>query len=222
MGCLRMHIRLMIPLLFLGLVSLAHALDERAPPAVDLSGRWVVNAALSDDADALLRERLAQQLKREKRWREEEAREQGVEVPPSEPPSPAQSGRVLLQLRRVLELYSVVEIKQSAAGAQLEIRGDATQRRFTPGRSQMSMPEGQLADAQVGWDGDDFVIDRKVRKGPRIVERYRLLKKTGQLQAVISWGGTSDELLSGVKVKRVFDRSDAALPPTDPDVGPVR
>jgi hypothetical protein len=218
-----MLIRLVLSLMLLGSGNLARAYDELAPRDVDLSGRWVVNAALSDDADALLLERLETQLKRERRWREQQAREEGLEVPPPpEPPSRAQSGRVLLQLRRALELYSMIEIEQSAAGAQLEIRGDGNQRRFTPGRSAMSMPEGLLADAEVGWAGDDFVITRKVRKGPRIVERYRLLKKTGQLQAVITWSGASDELLSGIKIRRVFDRSEGALPPPDPEVGPVR
>jgi hypothetical protein len=133
----------------------------------------------------------------------------------------AQSKRVLAQLQRALELYSVLEIKQSDAGAQLEIRGDGNQRRFTSGGSAMSMPGGQLADAQVGWDGDAFVIERKVRRGPRVVERYQLLKKTGQLQAVIRWGGPSDDLLSGVKIKRIFDRAEGTQPPPDPEVGPV-
>jgi hypothetical protein len=217
-----MRIRLVIPCLLFGLVGLAQALDERAPAAVDLSGRWVMNAALSDDADALLLQRLEKQLKREMRWREDEAREQGVAAPQVPAPSRAQSERVLLQLRRALELYATLEVKQSAAGAQVEIRGDSNQRRFTPGRSLMSMPEGQLADARVGWDGDDFVIDRKARKGPRIVERYRFLRNTDQLQVVISWGGASDELLYGIKIKRVFERSDTAPTTPDPEVGPVR
>lgn len=223
-----MRIRLLIPLLLMSVSSLAHAYDERAPRDVDLSGRWVMNPALSDDADALLRTRLEKQLKREERWREQAAREaereEGAEIAAAPPPplSPAQFSRVLVQLRRALELYAVVEIEQSEAGAQLEIRGDGGQRRFTPGPSLMSMPEGQLADAQVGWDDDGFVIERKVRKGPRVVERYRLLKKTDQLEAVISWRGTGDDLLSGIKIKRVFDRSAGPPPAPDPDVGPVR
>jgi hypothetical protein len=220
---LRMHIRLWLPLL-LCFGGVAHALDARAPQDVDLSGRWAVNAALSDDVDALLRKRVDQQLKRERRWREQDAHDQGLEAPPApESLSAPQANRVLGQLRRTLQLYSSVEIKQSAAGAQLELIGDGNQRRFTAGgRSQMSMPEGQLADAEVGWGGDEFVIERKVRKGPRLVERYRLLKKTGQLQVTISWGGDTDEVLSGIKVKRVFDPSTGNEPPPDPEVGPVR
>lgn len=218
-----MHTRLWLSLL-LCLCSVAQALDARAPQNVDLSGRWALNAALSDDVDALLRKRVDKQLKRERRWSEQDARDQGLDAPPEpEALSGPQANRLLGQLRRTLQVYSRVEIKQSAAGTQLDLIGDGNPRRFTAGgRSQMSMPDGPLADAEVGWDGDEFVIERKVRKGPRLVERYRLLKKTGQLQATISWGGNSDDLLSGIKVRRVYDPSSGDEPPPDPDVGPVR
>jgi hypothetical protein len=219
-----MPIRPVAIVLLLCICSAAAAYEERAPAAVDLSGRWALNAALSDDVDALLSKRLEKQLQRERRRRELEAREQQEEaVPalPSELPRP-QVKRVVSQLRRALELYSTLEIAQSDSGAKLEIRGDTNQRRFNTGRSAMSMPEGQLADADVGWDGDSFVIERKVRRGPRMVERYRLLKKTGQLQVMVAWSGDSDDLLAGVKVKRVFDPARGTAPPADPDVGQVR
>lgn len=221
MGRLRMHIRLLIPVLSMIVSCSAQAYEARAPRDADLSGRWVVNTTLSDDADALLRTRVEKQLEREQRWREQQAREEGEQAP-SQELTAVQLGRVVTKLRRVLELYALVEIKQSDAGAVLEILGDSNQRRFTPGKSLMSMPEGQLADAQVGWDGDGFVIERKVRRGPRVVERYRLLRKTDQLEAVISWRGSSDDLLSGIKIKRVFDRSTGAPQAPDLDVGPVR
>ncbi len=218
-----MHTRLLVIFLLLGVGSPVLAYDARAPRDTDLSGRWALNKALSDDADTLLAERLEKQLKRERRWREAQAREEGVDAPAPPELSQPQINRILAQLRRALELYPLFEIKQSEAGAKLEISSDGNQRRFSAGgRSQMSMPEGQLADAQIGWDGDWFVIERTVRKGPKLIERYRLLKNTGQLQVMVAWGGASDELLAGIKIRRVFDRSEGELPPPDPDVGPVR
>ena len=68
----------------------------------------------------------------------------------------------------------------------------------------MSMPEGQLADSNVGWDGEWFVIERRVRRGPRVVEKFRLLK-TGQLEYLMNWGGDTE--LAGIKTRRVFDRA---------------
>jgi hypothetical protein len=219
---LRMHTRLLVILLLLGLGELALAYEVRAPREVDLTGRWALNKARSDDADALLLQRLEKQLQRERRWRDAEVRAQRADAPAELEISRPQAGRALAQLRRALELSPLLEITQSEAGAKLEIRGESSQRRFTTGRSAMSMPEGQLANAEVGWDGEWFVIERKVRKGPKMVERYRLMRKTGQLQSEVSWSGSDDDLLSGVKIRRIFDRTEGSLPPPDPDVGPVR
>jgi hypothetical protein len=94
-------------------------------------------------------------------------------------------------------------------------------RSFTAGsNSQVSTAEGELADSQVGWDGEWFISDRRVHRGARIVEKYRLLKKTGQLEYQINWGG--DHMLSGIKIRRVFDRAEKDTTPPDPDVGPIR
>jgi hypothetical protein len=87
-------------------------------------------------------------------------------------------------------------------------------------RTQVSMPEGELADSRVGWDGQWFVIDRSVHGGPHVVEKYRLMPKTGQLEYEMKWSGQSE--LAGMKIRRVFDRSTAAPPPADPAAGPTR
>ena len=218
-----MHTRLLLCLALLAIGSVAQAYDARAPLNTDLSGRWALNGALSDDVDAILRKRLEAQLKRERRW-EEEDREADPDAPARPMPDATGPGanRVLAQLREVLAVYPQFEIRQSEAGAKLGIVAKEGARSFTAGgESLVSMPGGALATSEVGWDGETFVIERKVRKGPRVVEKFRLLKKTGQLEATLTWRGTSDDLLSGIKLKRVFDRSEAP-PPADPDSGPVR
>jgi hypothetical protein len=223
-----MHIRLIAIIASLGICGSAHAYETRAPREVDLSGRWTLNAELSDDADAQLRERVEKQLKRERRWREQEEAEAAAQ-PDAAPRLPErifapQADRALPKLREALGLYTALDIRQGDAGAKLEINSPGSSRRFTAGSSsQVSMSNGQLADSEVGWDGEWFVIDRKVRKGPRVVERYRLSKKTDQLQATIAWSrGDSDDLLAGIKLQRVFDRAPGAPPPPDLDSGPVR
>ena len=220
-----MHIRLIAMVALLGVCGCAQALEARAPRDIDLSGRWALNAALSDDADAELRKRLEKQLRREQRLREQEEELDESPVPPLPDQAPVPPmNRILPQLREALGLYPMLEIRQSEAGMKLDINSAGGTRRFTAGsRSQVSMPGGQLADSEVGWEGDSFVIERKVRRGTRVTERYRLSKKSDQLEAVIVWkGGGSDDLLSGIKLKRVFDRTQGAPPPIDPDSGPVR
>ena len=224
-----MHIRRIVILVSLGICSSVHALEPRAPRDADLSGRWTLNAALSDDADAELRQRLEKLLKRERRWREQEEAEAAARPDAAAARLPErmfapQVNRALPQLRAALGLYPKLDIRQSASGTQLEIDSAGSSRRFTSGsNSQVSMPDGQLADSAVGWDGEWFVIDRKVRNGPRVIERYRLLKKTDQLQATVAWSrGGNDEVLSGIKLQRIFDRTQGAAPPPDLDSGPVR
>jgi len=120
----------------------------------------------------------------------------------------------------MLGVTQQLDISQDERGTKVEIASDAGSRRFVAGtRSQVSMPEGELADSEVGWDGDWFVIDRRVKKGPRVVEKYRLVPKTGQLESIIAWSG--ETVLSGIKVRRIFDRVEGARPPpADPALGP--
>lgn len=222
--------------LFVGLLSVAetgHAYSASSSRAGDLSGYWRLNVAESDDADAMLQERLDKERKREERWARRVQEQDPAGLPPldgsapnaerhagptGQPPS-SRRNRRHEPLRRMLGQTQTLEITQT--GSRLQIVSDVETRRFDAGsRSQVSMPEGELADSEVGWDGEWFVIDRRVRRGPRVQERFRLIKKTGQLEYRIAWSG--DHLLAGIKVRRVFDRAVKVIVPSDPALGPVR
>ncbi|HMN44008.1 MAG TPA: hypothetical protein PKE27_05520 [Povalibacter sp.] len=211
------------------------AYGAAAPKGVDLSGNWQINAARSDDAEALLQERLDELRTQHERWMRDARRTDplgipplGMPLPPPEddarkapPPDPSQKRkpRPNDNLRRMLNISDTLVITQ--AGATIDIRSQLDTRRFEAGsQSQVSMPQGELADSSIGWDGQWFVIDRKARKGPRVTERYRWLPKTDQLESEIKWGG--DTLLSGIKVHRIYDRMTSAPPAPDPEAGPVR
>jgi hypothetical protein len=208
----------------------AAALDAVPSRNVDLSGHWKLNAALSDDAAHMLEER--QRLERERfmKWR----REQERMYPPGSPPpievdapaasrEPSPSRRASMKRRqetlyKMLGISDTLEIRQE--GATVDIVSAVESRRVVGGsRTQVSMPEGQLADSKVGWDGLWFVIDRAVRGGPHAVEKFRLVPKTGQLEYQMKWSGDSD--VAGMKIRRVFDRVTEAPPPADPAAGPV-
>lgn len=198
---------------------------------VDLSGRWQLNAALSDDAEALLQQRLERERKERAVW-EKRARDAGMlMLPPDQaaddaPAAPPRDRsrrsareRYLDTLRQMLGISSTLEIKQS--GANLQIVSEVDSRSFEAGtRSQVSMPQGELADSDVGWDGEWFVIERKVSRGPRMVEKYRWLKKTDQLESRLAWSG--DSPLAGIKVRRIYDRVIGAVVPPNADLGPVK
>ena len=76
--------------------------------------------------------------------------------------------------------------------------------------SQVSLPTGELADQRVSWDGGRLVVERRVPRGARLVETYRLLPATGQLEWVLR--RSSADGLPRIDWRRVFDRD-----PGDPE-----
>ena len=195
--------------------ALAHAAYDPLPKReADLSGNWLLNAGLSDDADAMLEERMEEERQRFMRWRREVERAQPPGLPPDPDAGqpPPESTRAPTQrpwqkrrdenYRRMLGITKALVIRQD--GTTIDITSAQESRRIEAGlRSQVSMPEGQLADSNAGWDGEWFVIDRRVRKGPRVVEKFRIVRKTGQLEYLMTWSGDTE--LSGMKVRRIFD-----------------
>ena len=230
----RVSIRIrLLAFAFSGCTALAAAaLDATSSRGTDLSGSWQLNAALSDDAQYMLEKRQREEYERYIQWR----RRQERTYPPGAPPididgpgpgtqrEPSSARRASMKrhdenLHRMLAISDTLAIKQD--GATLDIVSKVESRRVVAGsRTQVSMPEGELADSTVGWDGPWFVIDRKVRGGPRVVEKYRLAPKTGQLEYEMRWSGNGE--LDGMKIRRVFDRVTVTPPPPDPAAGPVR
>jgi hypothetical protein len=226
------RLRLLAVALFGCAAFTAAALDGASPRGVDLSGSWKLNAALSDDVEGMLEDRQREERERYIQWR----RRQEKAYPPGAPPididgpgpatqrEPSSARRASMKrreenLRKMLAISDTLAIKQE--GATLDIVSEVESRRLVAGsRTQVSMPEGELADSRVGWDGAWFVIDRRVRGGPRVVERFRLAPKTAQLEYEMRWSGEGE--LDGMKVRRVFDRVTVTPPPPDPAAGPVR
>jgi hypothetical protein len=212
--------------------TLAHAAYKaNAPQGVDLTGYWKLNTALSDDAENALQRKLEENRRDRERWMRREGMADPLGIPPIGQPAPnadspkaneqrsrRSRNRRLQQLRDMLLITDTLSIQQS--GANLQIQTEFDSRTFQAGTtSQVSMPQGELADSRVGWDGPWFVIDRRSR-GPRVLEKYRWLKKTDQLESLLVWSG--DGPLEGIKIRRIFDRMESAPPPPDPDRGPVR
>jgi hypothetical protein len=211
----------------------AAALDALSSRGVDLSGNWKLNAALSDDAEHMLAEQQRRERERYMQWRKRQERMYPPDAPPPidiegagpaqrDEPSPSRRASIKRHqenLHRMLAISDTLTIRQD--GSSVDIVSAVESRRVVGGsRTQVSMPEGELADSRVGWDGQWFVIDRRVWHGPRVVERFRLLPKTDQLEYEMKWSGDSE--LAGMKVHRVFDRATAPPSPADPAAGPSK
>ena len=207
------------------------ALEAVPARGVDLSGSWKLNAALSDDAQHMLEERQREERERYMQWRR---RQEQAAYPPGAPPididapgparEPSAARRASMK-RHQENLYKMLAISDTLVihqeGSTVDILSAVDSRRVVAGsRTQVSLPEGELADSKVGWDGQWFVIDRNASHGPRVVERYRLLPKTGQLEYEMKWSGDSE--IAGMKIRRVFDRITVVPLPADPAAGPIK
>lgn len=216
---------------------LAGAYDEIPKRPVQLEGRWVLNSTQSDDAEQLLMDRLRKQReadrKRMERWLGKREPSGGRAIPPIgeegvEVPAATRAARERLLRRRareedlykrMLNITKTLSVQQE--GRRIEIDSAVESRRFDAGtESQVSMPEGQIADLETGWDGEWFVVHRRARGGPRAIEKFRVLKKTGQLEYYMAWSGDTE--LAGMRIRRIFDRSQSAPPVRNPELGPVR
>jgi len=218
--------------LLLGLCS-ALALADYAPTPkrpVELAGHWVLDPTGSDDPEAMLAERQAKEREEFERFRRriEQTRPQGMppaidpEAPPPDTarrrgPRPWQKQQQE-NFRRMLAVSPMLEIKQ-AGPTTFEVISAVESRRVEAGsHTQVSMPEGQVADSRVGWDGEWFVIERRTRRGPRALEKFRIVQKTGQLEYFMAWSGDSE--LAGMKIRRFFNRRTEVPAAPNPDSGP--
>lgn len=224
--------RLLLAVALLIAATSAHALRNASPPDMSLAGRWTVNIAASDDGEAMLAKRREEQMKEMRRDEERRRRRMQQDpfawepefTPPERTPQRiAEMEERERRTHQMLGLTKSLEIEQDERGSKLTITSDFETRRLDAGSSsQVSLPQGQLADAEYGWDGEWFVIERSARNGPRITEKYRRLKKTDQLELLVTIKG--DTSLSGMKVRRVFDRApaEARVTPSEDVMGPVR
>jgi hypothetical protein len=212
----------------LALSGTATCVQAASVPVHEIEGRWQLNAAESDDGEAILAERIDRERKERDKWLARQRREAESHPGASDgenevrPPPPNRYERRREQeelVHRMLGFTNELSIKP--AGASLDLQSDMESRRVEPdSRSQVSLPEGELADSEVSWSSGQLVISRRVKRGPSVVEKFRWLKKTNQLEYTIAWSG--DTWLQGIRIRRVFDRSTAPPPvPANPALGPV-
>jgi hypothetical protein len=202
------------------------AYRDAPPVTIDLSGYWRLNTTVSDDPEQMLQQRLAEERKEQEKWLRRQRERDPLGIPPidaAERPAPNRSQlqsrmRRLEEMRRMLDISDTLSIRQQ--GMRIQISSKVDTNTYDAGsKSQVSMPQGELADQSVGWDGPWFVVRRRASRGPQMIYKYRLLKND-QLETQLNWSG--DSPLAGMKVHRIYDRTLEPPPPPDPDRGPVR
>ena len=211
----------LLAIVFVAISATAAAYELQPRHSTTLAGSWVLNSAASDDVNKLVSELIDKEQKERRRWRRQMEEEDPFSTPDPLPDlsDPRYRRAMENKWRRMLGATNTLKVHQD--GVKIEMSSELEARRLEAGSSsQVSMRNGDLADSQVGWDGEWFVIDRKVPRGARELEKLRLIKSTDQLEYVIKWSGDTE--LSGVKLRRVFDRAAPEQPQADPAVGPTR
>ena len=219
----------------LSFVALTADADLLAAPKREthIEGEWKLNVQLSDDAQKALAEQLKREHDRMMHMMRDMDRRGPLGLPPPDAardlPPPSEDARAQMRRHhaeeeeihhRLLTISDWLKITEQAPRA-IDLASAVEQRHLEPGtRSQISMPTGDVADERLGWDGDTLVIDRETREGPDVVERFRWLKATDQLEYRLAVSGDSE--LAGIKLKRIYDRTAAPASPTTPATGPVR
>jgi hypothetical protein len=117
----------------------------------------------------------------------------------------------LLQPERLEALRALLGETRSLSVVQtptfVDLRGELTSRSLEIGaESQVSLPTGELADQKVRWQGDRLVIERRVPRGVKVVETYRRLAASDQLEVTVRRSGGPDDGLGKIELRRLFDR----------------
>ena len=123
------------------------------------------------------------------------------------PPSWLYRPERLEALRQLLGEGQALSIVQT--GGYVDLRfGSGTRSLELGSESQVSLPTGELADQRVRWSSGRLVVERKVPRGAKLVETYRLLPGTGQLEVTMRRSGGDG--FPKIEWRRVFDREPAA------------
>lgn len=110
-------------------------------------------------------------------------------------------------LRQLLGEGQALSIVQ--AGRYVDLRFPSGTRTLELGaESQVSLPTGELADQRVRWSSGRLLVERKVPRGAKLVETYRLLPATGQLEVTVR--RSSGDGFPKIEWRRVFDREPVA------------
>jgi hypothetical protein len=211
--------------LLAGLLAVPGSLAAGAP-AVDLTGEWVLNAALSQPSPLPParpggRQEAVRQVLTEIPPEDSVLPDPVVEVDPAtgrpvpvrrRPPSWLFRPERLEAFRQLIGETRDLTIVQSETYVDLR-HGQGSRSLEVGTESQVSLPTGELADQRVPWRGDRLVVERRVPRGARLVETYRLLPETGQLELTLRRSGGGSPKLEW---RRVFDRDEAVAPGVSP------
>jgi hypothetical protein len=181
-------------------------LKSTAPADVDLGGTWTFNHDASDEQRGVLG---GGQLHMERR----DAPSGSGSISGGSPPRAGRMSDGDLesmheQMKQRLASAERIEIEQRADDMTLKTDAGAVTCDTTE-TTQVSTPEGGVADRQCGWDGNAFVVELKSPDGVTQRDSYTLADDGKQLIVTtkLDRGGGDAPAMSMV-TRRVYDRAE--------------
>lgn len=188
-------------------------LKVSAPADVDIGGSWKLNPEASDDPKQAL-EKMRQDMKnrmggmRGAMGGVPGGGRMGGAMGGARGGAPGEAGGDHESRRRQLEqrlaTSEQIQIAQQANALSLSTDNGSTSC-DTPEKTQVSTPDGGMADRRCGWDGKSFVIETKSADGFTQRERYELAPD-GRLLMVTQINAAR---MPKITVKRVYERVNA-------------
>jgi hypothetical protein len=206
--------------------------DADAPRSVDLSGAWILDHGASEDPQKLF-DKLRPKAPEPHRGYDDGS---GLGDPSIQgPPQGGQQGggqrggrrssqqasnnpgyrnndgfvrvSVMRTLSATLARGEQMTIRQTPDAFSLDYGSSV--RTFTPGGKSVVSADWGVADQSSGWKGKAYTVQFKPQAGVAVIETYSLADEGKHLIEELKLGGGDFPV---VRLKRVFDHSDKALP----------
>jgi hypothetical protein len=185
----------------------AHAgLDTSAPEGIDLTGIWTIDPKRSEDPKEALQKLREQGKVRGRIGMGGISGMGGLGGMGSQRPGSTEDHEAMReQMEQRLAISKRIEIMQIPQAVELNL-GDRFVSCTSTEKSQVPMPDGELADRLCGWDDDEFVVELQGPSGFHRTDRYSRGDDGQTLVVTTSLkGGRIPEL----KFKSVYVRSES-------------
>jgi hypothetical protein len=181
------------PLLLLCILCLAgcSSLTAEPPQPIPISGRWLLDAAQSDDFDLKVTQWIStQQLKRKKALK---ARLGGGPVPSDNDQGgmgyfgllPAEAPELIrARFNETLRPATMLHIEQTDSDVDIDADGEPP-RSYTPLQRVSRIDSNGAAKIDAGWKKSGFEVQVKYSDGEEHVYRYEIDAATGLLQVTL-------------------------------------
>lgn len=185
----------------------AHAgLDTIAPEGIDLTGIWTIDPKRSEDPKQALQKLHKQGKVRGRTGMGGMSGTSGLGGMGGQLPGSTEDREAMReQMEQRLAASERIEVMQVPQAVELNLDDRSVSCTSTE-KSQVSMPDGELADRLCGWDDDEFVVEIQGPSGFNRTDRY---SRGDDGQTLVVTTSMKSGRIPELKFKSVYVRSES-------------